>query len=102
MMEKEIFRGFIKIHILYHASKEEICGIDIISELRRHGYILSPGTLYPVLHGMERMGYLSSNAKVVNGKFRKYYRITDEGIIVMRRARNKLKELVKEVLEGKV
>lgn len=34
-------------------------GLALIAELRRHGYELSPGTLYPVLHQLEGAGYLS-------------------------------------------
>ena len=52
-MEYDLFKGLIRLHILYHASKEELYGLWIIEELRRHGYNLSPGTLYPILHKME-------------------------------------------------
>ena len=52
-MIRNIFLGFIRIHILYHASKEEIFGVEIMRELKRHGYSISPGTLYPILHSLE-------------------------------------------------
>ena len=55
-----IYSGLIRLHILHHASKEPIFGLGIIEELGRHGYRLSPGTLYPLLHGLEREGYLRS------------------------------------------
>jgi len=70
MLDREFFLGFIKIHILYHASKEPIFGVEIAEELARHGYSISPGTLYPVLHRLEKEGYLESNSKVVNGRMR--------------------------------
>ena len=44
MLDREFFLGFIKIHILYHASKEPIFGVEIAEELARHGYSISPGT----------------------------------------------------------
>jgi len=50
MIEREFFLGFIKIHILYHASKEPIFGVGIVEELSRHGYYLSPGTLSTQLY----------------------------------------------------
>jgi len=79
MLDREFFLGFIKIHILYHASKEPIFGVEIADELARHGYRVSPGTLYPTLHRLEKEGYLESFSKVVNGRVRKYYRLQLEG-----------------------
>lgn len=99
MIDREFFLGFIKIHILYHASKEPIFGVEIAEELRRHGYSISPGTLYPTLHRMEKEGYLESSSKVVGGKVRKYYGVTDEGKRVLEKSREKIIELVHEVIE---
>jgi len=99
MLDREFFLGFIKIHILYHAAKEPIFGVEIAKELARHGYSLSPGTLYPTLHRLEKEGYLKSNSKVVEGKVRKYYRATAEGRRVLEQAKSKIRELVAEVIE---
>ncbi len=99
MMIRHIFLGFIRIHILYHASKEEIFGVEIKKELRRHGYSISPGTLYPILHSLEKQKYLSSRKEVVKGKVRKYYKITKKGSNVLEKAKGKIRELVNEVLE---
>lgn len=41
--------GFVRLHILNHAEKVAICGAEMIEELKRHGYDLSPGTLYPIV-----------------------------------------------------
>ncbi len=100
-MLKGFFLGFIKIHILYHASRDPIYGVEILEELERHGYRLSPGTLYPTLHRLEKDGYLESRSKVVRGKVRKYYTITDRGLIALNEARQKIAELVNEVLLDK-
>ena len=99
MLNRSFFLGFIRIHILYHASKEPIFGVGIAEELNRHGYHLSPGTLYPTLHRLEKEGYLKQDSKLVSGKVRKYYTITDRGSEVLKEARSKIKELVEEVLE---
>lgn len=99
MIDREFFLGFVKIHILYHASKEPIFGVGIVEELSRHGYYLSPGTLYPTLHRLAEEGYLKQDAKSVEGKVRKYYTITDSGLEVLRKARDKISELVDEVLD---
>lgn len=99
MIEREFFLGFIKIHILYHASKEPIFGVGIVEELSRHGYYLGPGTLYPTLHRLAKEGYLTQDSKLVGGKVRKYYTITESGLEVLKQARDKISELVDEVLD---
>ena len=101
MVDREFFLGFIKIHILYHASKEPIFGVEIAAELARHGYSLSPGTLYPVLHRLEKEGLMESSSKVVNGRVRKYYQATAEGKLVLEQSKRKIRELVTEVIEEK-
>ena len=99
MLDREFFLGFIKIHILYHASKEPIFGVEIAEELARHGYSISPGTLYPTLHRLEKEGYLESSSKVVGGRVRKYYQATVEGKLVLEQSKEKIRELVTEVIE---
>ena len=101
MLDREFFLGFIKIHILYHASKEPIFGVEIAEELARHGYSISPGTLYPVLHRLEKEGYMESSSKVVNGRVRKYYQATAQGKLVLEQSKKKIRELVTEVIEEK-
>jgi len=97
-MLQDFFLGFVKIHILYHASKEPIYGAEILGELGRHGYRLSPGTLYPTLHRLAREGHLAVEKRVVEGKVRKYYTATEQGQAVLAESRGKISELVEEVL----
>lgn len=96
-MIRDFFLGFIKIHILYHAVHQPVYGLDLIRELARHGYSLSPGTLYPVLHSLERNGYLSVDRQVVNGKVRKYYTATERGRMALAEAYTKARELMDEI-----
>jgi DNA-binding PadR family transcriptional regulator len=98
-MLREFFLGFIKIHVLHHAAHEPIYGVAMIAELARHGYELSPGTLYPLLHNLEEQGYLAREDRVVEGRVRKYYLITPEGSAALQEAKQKIAELVREVLE---
>ena len=98
-MLRDFFLGFIKVHILHHAAVEAVYGLALIEELRRHGYALSPGTLYPVLHDLAEAGYLEREDRVVGGKVRKYYTITDLGRQALGEARLKIGELVGEVLD---
>jgi DNA-binding PadR family transcriptional regulator len=99
-MVRGFFLGFIKVHILHHAAEDEVYGLALIAELRRHGYELSPGTIYPVLHDLEQAEYLRRIDRVVSGKVRKYYRTTRRGTVALADARRKIGELVGELLES--
>ena len=94
---RDLFLGFVRVHILYHASQEPAYGTWLIEELAEHGYKLSPGTLYPILHGLEE-SLLSSYEEVINGKVRKDYAITPAGRKVLKNARKKVGELSREIL----
>lgn len=96
---RTFFLGFIRLHILHHASIEPIFGLEMIRELKRHGYSLSPGTLYPILHGLERDGCLESQKQVVEGKVRKYYQITKSGRTILAQAMRQVQELIAELNE---
>lgn len=95
---RDVGLAFARLHVLHHAHEEPIFGVGMMRELARHGYRLGPGTLYPLLHGMELDGLLKSKSQVVAGKARKYYTITRRGRAALNRLRPKLKELVDEVL----
>ncbi len=97
-MLRDFFLGFVRIHILHHPCEEPIYGTGIMEELERHGYHLSPGTVCPILHGLKEQGYLRGHEEMVNGKVRRYYRITPEGEAALREAKEKIRELVEEVL----
>jgi PadR family transcriptional regulator, regulatory protein PadR len=99
MRDAELYGGLIRLHILHHASEEPVFGLGIIEELRRHGYNLSAGTLYPMLHSMEKAGYLRSVAKQVNGKMRRNYSITPKGKAVLSAGKDKVRELFGELFE---
>lgn len=94
---RKLFLGFIQIHILHHAMEHPIFGAWMLDELREHGYTISPGTLYPILHSMEKDGLLSMEERNVGGKIRKYYTATEKGQEVLGEAREKAYELFKEI-----
>lgn len=100
-MQRELFPGFIKVHILHHAAREEINGVVMAGELARHGYTISPGALYPTLHKLERGGYQKSEARVKGKRRRIYYTATSRGRKYLERAKRQALELVNEILEGK-
>ncbi|MCA1058956.1 PadR family transcriptional regulator [Rossellomorea aquimaris] len=94
---RKLFLGFIQIHILHHAKQEPIYGKWMLEELKEHGYNISSGTLYPILHSMETDGLLLKENKNVDGKIRKYYSATNKGNEVLGEAQNKAFELFKEI-----
>jgi PadR family transcriptional regulator, regulatory protein PadR len=99
LLTRMFFGGFVRLHVLYHAVKEPIFGVEMMQELGRHGYDVSAGTLYPMLHQLEEAGYLTSHTEVVAGKQRKYYSATSAGSAALDEAKAKLRELVSEVLQ---
>lgn len=100
MTNKDLYSGLIRLHILHHAAKEPIFGLGIIEELRRHGYELSAGTLYPMLHGLVKKGYLASHHERTGRRERRTYEITEQGQVALAEARSKVKELFGELIEG--
>jgi len=99
MTDRILYTGLIRLHILHHAVEEPIFGQAMIDELSRHGYRLSAGTLYPILHGMEAQGYLRSQVTLTGGRNRRVYRATPAGRKALVDARKKVKELFGEMFE---
>jgi DNA-binding PadR family transcriptional regulator len=101
MEHRELLAGLVRLHVLHHAVEgEAIYGRSMIEELGRHGYRLSPGTLYPMLHSLERRGYLISTRQRLGRTFRRVYRATPLGHAAMTLARAKVRELFDEIGAG--
>lgn len=96
---RELFYGLIRIHVLLHAAHEPIFGLAMMEELAHHGYRIGPGTLYPLLHGMERAGLLKSVSGGGRGRRPRLYRITAAGKRALEKAREKVDELHRELHE---
>ncbi len=97
--DKELYGGLIRLHILHHAAEKPIFGLWIITELERHGYSLSPGTLYPILHALERKGYLRSAEERLGKRARRLYSITARGRKALAKAKGRVQELFGELFE---
>lgn len=102
MEHHELLSGFVRLHVLHHAAEGEVYGQWMIEELARHGYKLSPGTLYPMLHAIEEKGYLAARDDQggPGGRRRRLYTATDLGREALAVARERLRELVGEVGKG--
>jgi DNA-binding PadR family transcriptional regulator len=97
--EQEFFGGLIRLHILHHASKAPVFGLWLIEELRRHGYRVGPGTLYPILHSLEARGLLRSKASRHGRSARRMYSATARGRRTLERSKGKVRELFGEIFE---
>ena len=102
MHDKYLYAGLIRLHVLHHAAKEPIYGLAMIEELGRHGYKISAGTLYPILHGLEEKGYLTSSEVRAGSTARRLYRATAPGTKALAAAKHKVRELFGELLEDDV
>ena len=91
------YRDFLTLHVLHHA-REGVTGSFIMEELRRHGYKLSPGTIYPLLHELERRGLLTSREEIQDGRRVRTYTITREGLRALEEGKERLRELCEELL----
>src|SRR5580658_41160 len=98
---RDLYSGLIRLHILHHAVEGPIFGLEMAEELARHGYKISLGTLYPLLHGLEKKGYLRSAEKRTGQSIRKVYRATPLGRKALKAMKVKVSELFGELNEGK-
>jgi PadR family transcriptional regulator, regulatory protein PadR len=98
--KRELSYGLIRIHVLLHAAHEPLFGLAMMAELAHHGYRIGPGTLYPLLHGMERAGLLKSVSGGGQGRRPRLYRITPAGKKALAKAKEKVDELHRELHEA--
>lgn len=99
--DKDLYSGLIRLHILHHAARAPVFGLWMVEELGRHGYKLSTGTLYPILHGLERRGYLRSHVERQGRTARRIYTATPAGKRALKAALGKVRELFRELIEEK-
>ncbi len=101
MSDRDLYSGLIRLHILHHAVEGPIFGLAMAEELQRHGYRISAGTLYPLLHRLEQKGYLRSSQKRNGKSVRKMYNATPLGRKALKDAKVKVRELFGELIENR-
>lgn len=77
--DRQLYSGLIRLHVLHHAAEKPVFGRWLIKEPARHGYTLRAGTLYPLLHAMEKKGYLLSVEERSGKLRRRFYSATPLG-----------------------
>jgi DNA-binding PadR family transcriptional regulator len=98
--DRTLYAGLIRLHVLHHAVEGPIFGLGMIEELARHGYRVSPGSLYPLLQGLEKKGYLRSTELRKGKSLRRVYRATPLGRKALAASKSKVRELFHELIEG--
>jgi PadR family transcriptional regulator, regulatory protein PadR len=100
-ISREIHLAFWKVHILHHAGERPIYGQWLLEELRRHGFQVSPGTLYPLLARMEHQGWIRAARRVpasASPKARRECVLTSKGARALAGLRRQVDELHREVV----
>jgi DNA-binding PadR family transcriptional regulator len=101
ILVREFLLAFWKVHILHHAGEGPLVGQWMLTELREHGYDVSPGTVYPLLRRMEKYGWLRSKTDPKRGpRARREYFLTIKGRIVLKHLREHVAEMHREVVAG--
>jgi DNA-binding PadR family transcriptional regulator len=99
-LSRKLQLSFIRVHVLYHASKAPFYGVWMLEELSSHGYDFGPSTIYPLLKEMTFAKILSVENKVIDGKQRKYYSITNSGKELLTISIHQVKQLLLEIKEN--
>lgn len=82
-ISKELLKGSSSILVLSVLEKEDLYGYKIIREIEIRSdntFFMSEGSLYPILHALEKEKYLNSYWEEYDGRKRKYYHITKKGL----------------------
>jgi PadR family transcriptional regulator PadR len=98
--DRDLYSGLIRLHVLHHAVEGPIFGLGMIEELGRHGYRISPGSLYPLLRSLEKKGYLRSSEERNGKSLRRVYKATTQGRKALAASKSKVRELFHELIEG--
>ena len=80
---KELLKGSTSVLVLSVLNGTDLYGYRIIRELEirsENAFEMSEGTLYPILHALEKEKFLESYWKEVDGRNRKYYHVTKKGL----------------------
>jgi PadR family transcriptional regulator PadR len=92
------WQGILKFFVLHQAAQSPVYGGKLKKQLLDWDYDISPGSLYPLLHALEKAQLLKSRVKIFRGRARKYYDITDEGRAVLAEVQEDLAEVLARML----
>lgn len=89
--ETKLTKGLIDTIVLQFLKNEPMHGYQIITKIRRNfGVYLGPSTVYPMLNGLEKKGYIKSTWTTNTERPRKVFRLTVDGQTILRFTENTL------------
>ena len=97
-LRRDMIKGLVRLRILHAAALQPVSGVELSRALALAGHHVGPGTLYPLLHDMEKAGWVKSTGKTVKGKHRRYYRATKKGRAQLEEARSALAQFLAGVV----
>lgn len=92
-MDIQLKRGLLDICVLAAIRHEDSYGYQIIKDMKPY-VELSESTLYPILRRLESANCLTVRSAEHNGRLRKYYHITPDGIRRLKEFETDWKEIV--------
>lgn len=99
-ISQSFWQGLVKLIVLHQANLGPVYGGRLSKYFRSLGYEISPGSLYPLLHSLEKANFLQCRIKIFRGRARKYYELTPEGQTCLEALRQELGAIVREVFLG--
>ncbi len=105
-MRGETLKGHLDLLVLAVLAEGPLHGYAVIEALRDrsgHAFDVPEGTIYPVLHRLERAGLLASDWDASTGRRRRTYRLNDSGrgaLELERTAWNEFAAAVGRVVRG--
>lgn len=75
--------GIPELLVLEILSQEELYGYELVKKIKASSqgiFSFEEGCIYPVLHALEKKGYLKSRKMPINGRERLYYQTTTQGL----------------------
>ena len=101
---QELRRGTLILLVLSQL-KTPMYGYSLVKKLNDHQIPMDANTLYPLMRRLEGQGLLVSQWDTGEGKPRKYYQITPEGLEVLEKTKkywDTFSKNVNSMLEGEV
>jgi DNA-binding PadR family transcriptional regulator len=94
VINKELIKGSTITIILNALKKEPLYGYGMIKEIENKSngmFLFKEGTLYPILHDLEKNNFIESFWHIENSRRRKYYKITTKGLKELKLRENEWK-----------
>ena len=92
-MDIQLKRGILDVCVLATIKNEDSYGYKIIKDLKP-SITLSESTLYTILKRLEAAKMLTVRTAEHDGRLRKYYHITENGLFRIEEFKNEWKEII--------